>query len=68
MKHLIEYRHLICSCLLACICCHGDLEIVGNLTHCLILLLFDRTLNLLTLTEQEYQQQTFAVDSLLAKK
>ncbi|UJR37939.1 hypothetical protein I4U23_030624 [Adineta vaga] len=49
------------------VCCHSDLETVSNLTHALILLLFDRTLHNKSITEQEFQQQTFSIDYLLAK-
>ena len=48
---------------LVTVCCHGDLEIVSNSTHTLILLTFDRTLS-----DPDFQQQTFSVDSLLTKK
>lgn len=53
---------------LVTICCHSDLEIVSNLTYTLILLLFDRSLHINSLTDQEFQQQIFAVDFLLVKK
>ncbi|CAF1083476.1 unnamed protein product [Rotaria sp. Silwood1] len=49
------------------VCCHNDLEIVSNLTHTFVLLLFDRTLHMNSLTDQEFQQQIFSIDFLLAK-
>ncbi|CAF4402992.1 unnamed protein product, partial [Rotaria sp. Silwood2] len=49
------------------VCCHSDLEVVSNLTHTFVLLLFDRTLHMNSLTDQEFQQQTFSIDFLLAK-
>ncbi|CAF1556450.1 unnamed protein product, partial [Adineta ricciae] len=49
------------------VCCHSDLETVSNLTHAFILLLFDRTLLNKSLSDQEFQQQTFSIDYLLAK-
>ncbi|CAF4417169.1 unnamed protein product, partial [Adineta steineri] len=50
------------------VCCHSDLETVSNLAHAFVLLLFDRTLLTNSLTDQEFQQQTFSIDFLLAKK
>ncbi|CAF3588391.1 unnamed protein product, partial [Adineta steineri] len=49
------------------VCCHSDLETVSNLAHAFVLLLFDRTLLTNSLTDQEFQQQTFSIDFLLAK-
>ncbi|CAF1410192.1 unnamed protein product [Rotaria magnacalcarata] len=49
------------------VCCHSDLEIVSNLTYTLVLLLFDRSLHITSLSDQEFQQQTFSIDFLLAK-
>lgn len=53
---------------LVTVCCHSDLEIVANVTHALVLVLFDRSLHMTSLTDQEFQQQIFSVEFLLAKK
>lgn len=65
---IINLKFLSIFKLLVTVCCHVDLEIVANLTHTLVLLLFDRNLHVNSLTDQEFQQQTFSVDFLLAKK
>jgi hypothetical protein len=38
------------------------LEIVSNLTHALVFLLFDQSLHITSLSDQEFQQQTFSID------
>ncbi|CAF1473817.1 unnamed protein product [Rotaria magnacalcarata] len=38
------------------------LEIVSNLTHALGFLLFDQSLLLISLSDQEFQQQKFSID------
>ncbi|CAF4750573.1 unnamed protein product, partial [Rotaria magnacalcarata] len=38
------------------------LEIVSNLTHALGFLLFDRSLRITSLSDQEFQQQKFSID------
>ncbi|CAF4307658.1 unnamed protein product [Rotaria magnacalcarata] len=38
------------------------LEIVSNLTHALGFLLFDRSLCIISLSDQEFQQQKFSID------
>ena len=64
---IFRWKFFILS-ILATVCCHSDLEIVSNLTHAFVLLLFDRTLYATSITDQEFQQQTFIVDFLVAKK
>ena len=68
-KNKIESKSLI-SILnyLATVYCHSDLDIVSNLIHTFVLLLFDRTLHMHPFTDQEFQRQTFAMDFLLAKQ
>lgn len=68
VKFSFEFSFYQLEFYLATVCGHSDLEIVANLTHTLILLLFDRNLHQPSITDQEFQQQLFSIDFLLAKK